>query len=55
MNGKILVVGSLNMDLVISAPRLPQTGETVLGGDSPPSREARAPTRPLPLPAWVQS
>jgi len=32
MTGKILVVGSLNMDLVVVAPRLPQIGETILGG-----------------------
>lgn len=32
MNGKILVVGSLNMDLVVKAPRHPQIGETILGG-----------------------
>ena len=32
MTGKILVVGSLNMDLVVVAPRLPQVGETILGG-----------------------
>lgn len=29
----ILVVGSLNMDLVVSVPRFPQAGETLLGGD----------------------
>lgn len=29
---RLTVVGSLNMDLVIKAPRLPETGETVLGG-----------------------
>ncbi|NJN14879.1 MAG: ribokinase, partial [Oscillochloris sp.] len=28
----IVVVGSLNMDLVIRAPRLPQPGETIAGG-----------------------
>lgn len=32
MTGNILVVGSLNMDLVIDVPHLPQTGETILGG-----------------------
>ena len=32
MTGKVLVVGSLNMDLVVTAPRLPQFGETILGG-----------------------
>lgn len=29
---RITVVGSLNMDLVIQAPRLPSVGETMLGG-----------------------
>lgn len=29
---RVAVVGSLNMDLVIKAPRLPEAGETVLGG-----------------------
>jgi ribokinase len=32
MNGKVLVVGSLNMDLVVNTAHLPQTGETILGG-----------------------
>jgi ribokinase len=31
MTGKIVVVGSLNMDLVGSAPRLPVAGETIIG------------------------
>ena len=30
---KILVVGSINMDLVIRVPHAPEPGETVLGGD----------------------
>ncbi len=33
MTGHIVVVGSLNMDLVVRAPRHPQPGETILGGD----------------------
>ncbi len=33
MTAKIAVVGSLNMDLVIRAPHIPQTGETILGHD----------------------
>jgi len=33
MSGHIVVVGSLNMDLVVRAPRHPQPGETILGGD----------------------
>jgi ribokinase len=36
MTGKALVVGSLNMDLVVTAPRLPQVGETILGGKFAP-------------------
>lgn len=32
MNGHILVVGSINMDLVVRVPRHPQIGETILGG-----------------------
>src|SRR5690349_9457075 len=30
---KILVVGSLNADLVVQAPRFPQPGETISGND----------------------
>lgn len=30
---KILVIGSLNMDLVVHVPRVPQDGETILGTD----------------------
>ena len=33
MNAKIVVVGSLNMDLVIRSPRIPVPGETIIGGD----------------------
>ncbi len=32
MNKTIVVVGSLNMDLVVRAPRHPQPGETLIGG-----------------------
>ncbi|MBI2862024.1 MAG: ribokinase [Chloroflexi bacterium] len=31
-HGRVVVVGSANMDLVVKVPHLPQTGETVLGG-----------------------
>ena len=30
---KVLVVGSINMDLVVRVPHSPRPGETVLGGD----------------------
>ena len=33
MNPRITVVGSLNMDLVIRSPRIPQPGETIIGSD----------------------
>jgi len=33
MKARIAVVGSLNMDLVVRAPHIPQPGETVIGGD----------------------
>lgn len=32
MSGQIVVVGSLNMDLVVRAPHHPHPGETILGG-----------------------
>jgi ribokinase len=31
--GKVLVLGSINTDLVVRVPRLPRPGETVLGGE----------------------
>lgn len=33
MTARIVVVGSLNMDLVTEAPKIPAPGETVIGGD----------------------
>jgi len=33
MSARITVVGSLNMDLVVCAPRIPQPGETIIGGE----------------------
>lgn len=33
MSGRVVVVGSVNVDLVVVAPRLPGRGETVIGGD----------------------
>jgi sugar/nucleoside kinase (ribokinase family) len=31
--GSIIVVGSINMDLVVLAPRAPESGETLAGTD----------------------
>jgi len=33
MSGRVVVVGSVNVDMVVVAPRLPGPGETVTGGD----------------------
>lgn len=33
MAARVAVVGSLNMDLIARAPRIPRPGETILGGD----------------------
>lgn len=33
MAGHVVVVGSINMDLVVRSPRIPQPGETILGTD----------------------
>jgi ribokinase len=33
MNARITIVGSLNMDLVIRSPHIPQPGETIIGSD----------------------
>jgi ribokinase len=33
MTARVAVVGSLNMDLVARSPRIPQPGETIIGGD----------------------
>lgn len=32
-SGRVIVVGSINVDLVVAVPRLPRPGETVLGGE----------------------
>jgi len=32
MTGRVIVVGSVNVDFVVGAPRLPRPGETVVGG-----------------------
>ncbi|MEZ4631328.1 MAG: PfkB family carbohydrate kinase [Deinococcales bacterium] len=31
---EILVIGSINMDIVVKVPRHPQAGETILGGQA---------------------
>ena len=50
MSGRVLVVGSVNVDLVVPTERLPPPGETVLGGTFERFHGARAATRPSPRP-----
>jgi ribokinase len=38
---KLVVVGSLNMDLVVRTPHLPRPGETILGRDFMTAPEVR--------------
>ena len=46
MSGRVIVVGSVNVDLVVAVERLPAPGETVIGGAvRAPSTAARAATR----------
>jgi len=33
MSARVTVAGSLNMDLVVRAPRIPEPGETIIGGE----------------------
>jgi ribokinase len=33
MTARVTIVGSLNMDLIARVPRIPETGETIIGGD----------------------
>ena len=33
MSGKIIVIGSMNADLVIHSPKMPQIGETLTGSN----------------------
>ena len=46
---KIVVLGSINMDLIATMPRMPEAGETVQGDSFLPPEEARAPIKQLPL------
>ena len=43
---KVIVFGSLNMDLSIESDHMPNLGETIIGRDSSPTPAARAQTRP---------
>ncbi len=43
MQAKVVVIGSLNMDLVTRAERLPRAGETLIGQSFEPGRGGGAP------------
>ena len=51
---KIVVLGSVNMDLVATMTRMPEPGETVKGTAFLLREEARAPIRRLPLRGLAQ-
>lgn len=48
----ILVIGSINVDLVIHTPRLPAIGETIRGGGFQTVPAERGLTRQLPAACW---
>lgn len=49
---KTAVVGSINMDMTVTAERIPLKGETLKGEDIRYIPGGRAPTRPLPWQSW---
>ena len=51
---KTAVVGSINMDMTVTAERIPLKGETLKERTSATYPEERAPTRPLPWQSWEQ-
>ena len=60
MEKKVLVIGSLNMDLVIHMDKMPEKGETVLGkslayvpGGKAPIRHVRWENWAQKLPCWA--
>lgn len=53
MSAKVVVVGSLNMDLVARAQRLPRAGETLPGESFFTVPGGKAPTRLWPWRGWA--
>jgi len=51
MSGRVIVVGSVNIDLVARVPHLPHPGETVTGGSYERHHGGKGGTRPSPQPA----
>jgi len=47
-HSRIIILGSINMDVVVTAPRHPQLGETVFGDDLHFLPGARVPIRRFP-------
>jgi len=52
MNPEIVVVGSLNNDVVLRVPNLPRAGETVTGATLYYAGGGKVPIRPSPPPGW---
>lgn len=51
---KISVVGSINMDMTVTAERIPKKGETLIGQELHYIPVARAPIRRLPWRDWAR-
>ena len=52
--GKIIVVGSMNMDIVIKVPYIPAVGETILADEVVFSTEAKVQIRQLQRQDWAE-
>ena len=50
---RVTVLGSLNMDISVTVPRLPEPGATVLGSAARFTPGGKVPTRPWRRPAWA--
>ena len=53
MQAKVVIVGSLNMDLVTRAPRLPRAGETLAGQSFVTVPGGKGAIRQWPLRDWA--
>ena len=51
---KVIVFGSLNMDLTIECDQLPQAGQTVEGHGFFTNPGGKGATRPRPPPKWAR-
>ena len=52
---RIVVLGSINMDLVATAPALPRSGQTVIGESFATAPGGKGANRPSPPPASART